>query len=175
MNQWGAFSCSHLCILFFSPSSSMPRFTHSPVSVQARLGQRAELRARFAGLPPPVCRWFKGDKELEDGMIRVRQKTILRCRWNCHIRNNWFVYPLDRLPWERSRGWIPLHGQKFTRGRFGDCDDSSRRFVIICCLYLSYSAIVYVFIVNSFLFKLFSTCVQRLLMVRWVICFMFFG
>ncbi|KHJ86233.1 immunoglobulin I-set domain protein [Oesophagostomum dentatum] len=51
-----------------SSSTMGPRFTHTPVSVQSRLGQRVELLARFAGQPAPVCRWFKGDVQLEDGV-----------------------------------------------------------------------------------------------------------
>uniref|UniRef100_A0A158PAH4 TITIN n=1 Tax=Angiostrongylus cantonensis TaxID=6313 RepID=A0A158PAH4_ANGCA len=51
-----------------SSSTMRPRFTHAPVSVQSRLGQRVELLARFVGTPPAVCRWFKGDVGLEDGV-----------------------------------------------------------------------------------------------------------
>ncbi|VDM63659.1 unnamed protein product [Angiostrongylus costaricensis] len=51
-----------------SSSTMRPRFTHTPVSVQSRLGQRVELLARFVGTPPAVCRWFKGDVGLEDGV-----------------------------------------------------------------------------------------------------------
>ncbi|KAK6047730.1 immunoglobulin I-set domain protein [Cooperia oncophora] len=49
-------------------STMRPRFTHAPVSVQSRLGHRVELLARFTGQPPAVCRWFKGDVGLEDGV-----------------------------------------------------------------------------------------------------------
>ncbi|VDO56555.1 unnamed protein product [Haemonchus placei] len=49
-------------------SAMRPRFTHAPVSVQSRLGQRVELLARFTGQPQAVCRWFKGDIGLEDGV-----------------------------------------------------------------------------------------------------------
>ncbi|KAK6017694.1 immunoglobulin I-set domain protein, partial [Ostertagia ostertagi] len=42
--------------------------TDAGMSVQSRLGQRVELLARFSGQPPPVCRWFKGDVGLEDGV-----------------------------------------------------------------------------------------------------------
>ncbi|ETN72290.1 hypothetical protein NECAME_13907 [Necator americanus] len=51
-----------------SSSTVRPRFTHAPVSVQSRVGQRVELLARFTGQPAPVCRWFKGDVGLEDGV-----------------------------------------------------------------------------------------------------------
>ncbi|KJH43327.1 immunoglobulin I-set domain protein, partial [Dictyocaulus viviparus] len=53
-----------------TPSSSViqPRFTHVPVSLQSRLGQRVELMSRFVGTPSPVCRWFRGDVELKDGV-----------------------------------------------------------------------------------------------------------
>lgn len=70
-----------------------PRFTHAPVSVQSRLGQRVELLARFSGQPPPVCRWFKGDVGLEDGKTSFllyndpTSLSLLRClHWLCVLK-----------------------------------------------------------------------------------------
>ncbi|VDO77631.1 unnamed protein product [Heligmosomoides polygyrus] len=52
-----------------SGSSTMrPRFTHAPVSVQSRLGQRVELLARFTGQPPTFYVLFLGEKIAFEGV-----------------------------------------------------------------------------------------------------------
>ncbi|CAB3396936.1 unnamed protein product [Caenorhabditis bovis] len=45
-----------------------PRFNESPISVQTREKNRAELRASFTGVPVPTCRWFYNGNELLDGL-----------------------------------------------------------------------------------------------------------
>ncbi|CAJ0566302.1 unnamed protein product, partial [Mesorhabditis spiculigera] len=49
-------------------SANQPRFLVHPVSMQAAVGQKAQLQCSFEGKPMPVVSWFRDDVRIRDGV-----------------------------------------------------------------------------------------------------------